>query len=73
MSNKMEIKNTKGRVAGVAAWIIFLLLSISSSACLKGSVCGGWDLLVQSIIAVGMLGPAWIIGCLVSDLFEDNN
>ncbi len=71
MSDKMEIKNTKGKVAGVIAWVIFLLWGIKNSACIKAGVCGGWDLLLQSIIAVGMIGPAWIIGCVVSQIFED--
>lgn len=72
MSNKMEIKNTKGRIAGVISWIIFMLWGISETACLKGGACGGWDLLLQSIIAVGMLGPSWIIGSLVSEFFLEN-
>ena len=71
MSDKMEIKNTKGRVAGVVAWMIFLLWGISDLACLKASICGGWDLLLWSMISVGMLGPAWIVACLVSEFFED--
>jgi hypothetical protein len=73
MSDKMEIKNTKGKLAGAIAWVIFIFWGINDSACLKAGVCGDWDLLLQSIIAVGMLGPSWIIGCLVSNFLEDRN
>lgn len=71
MSDKMKIKNTKGFIAGFIAWIIFLLWGLSDSACLKSGVCGGWDLLLWSMISVGMLGPAWIIACMASEFFED--
>jgi hypothetical protein len=71
MTDKMKIKNMKGLLAGVIAWIIILIWYISKSSCIKYPSCDSGDLFLMATIAVGMLAPAWIVACLASEFFED--
>lgn len=55
---------------GTCAWVIFLIFALTSSDCLKTNSCGGFDMLLFGVIAVGMLVPSWVAMMLFSDIFR---
>lgn len=56
-----KVKSRWGVVAGIATWLILLYWSSGESACLKASSCAQDDLVLSSIISLGMLGPAYFL------------
>jgi hypothetical protein len=69
----MKIVTTKGLLVGVIVWVMYEVLIISNSSCAKLSNCGGGQMLVSNLIAIGGLGPAWLAGSLFDELFSKNN
>jgi len=62
--------NTSGVVCGVLMWFIYIFGVISQTACLKaGYICGGFDMLILAINAVGGLAPAYIAALIGSTVF----
>ena len=51
-------------------WFIYIFGVISQTACLKaGYICGGFDMLILAIIAVGGLAPAYVAALIGSTVF----
>ena len=65
--NKM---NGKGLVAGIIVWIPLAFFTVSQFTCVETNSCGMDNLFSACVIAVGMLGPAYLVALLVSDFFR---
>ena len=62
--------NTSGVVCGVLMWFIYIFGVISQTACLKARyICGGFDMLINALIAIGGLFPAYIAALFGSIVF----
>jgi hypothetical protein len=68
MDNKFD-----GLDFGVAAcsWIVCLIFATTQVACLKVNSCGGGDMFLFGIIAVGMLAPAWVTMLIFSSVIRN--
>ena len=69
----MKIVTTKGLAVGVVVWAMYEILIISNSSCARLSNCGGWEMLLGNLVAIGGLAPAWLAGSLFDELFSKNN
>lgn len=58
--------DTKGMVAGGIVWGVLIFLASDLMACSEYRSCDSGDFLLFVIIAVGLLGPSWIVTLLVS-------
>lgn len=63
-----EQLNTKGFIAMVVVWLVLIFVLASQASCGKAYSCYGGDLIINSILSVGMLAPAWFAGLLISIL-----
>jgi len=63
--------STGGVCAGVLAWFGMNIYLISEVECVRRHYgCVGSDLMLSSIMAVGMLVPAYFFASFVSDLWD---
>ena len=46
---------------GAIAWVVIDYLSMVNSACLKSHSCGGFDMFLHDMIALGNLAPAYFV------------
>lgn len=67
----MHPVNGKGFLAGAVAWLTYIFVASYRASCAEFKDCGAGDLMLYSLIAVGMLMPAWLLASFVSSIFPD--
>ncbi len=63
--------NGKGFAVGAAVWVVITVIHSMSTSCAEFKDCGRGDLILNSIIAVGSLFPAWFAASFASDTPPD--
>jgi hypothetical protein len=61
----------RGFFASVVAWFLLLVFTVFQSSCAQVSACGGFDLLIFGVVAVGLIAPAYFFGLFISTTFPD--
>jgi len=61
----------RGFFASVVAWFLLLVFAVFQSSCAQVSVCGGFDLLIFGVVAVGLTAPAYFFGLFISTIFPN--
>ena len=64
----MDPVNGKGFVVGAVVWVAITVIHSMGTSCAEFKDCGRGDLIINSIIAVGSLFPAWFAASIVSDV-----
>jgi hypothetical protein len=64
--------NKKGFLAGIVSWVIIIIFAINQGSCVNYHGCDSGDLFLMSIIAVGMIAPAYLIAITIS-IFSGGN
>ena len=55
---------------GVAVWIACMIFGVNSMACLKADDCNGGDMFLFGVIAIAMLGPAYMAMLICTGMFK---
>jgi len=63
---KNEDLDAKGIIAGAVVWLVLVSVMAGEFVCAKLNVCGTDDLIMNSVIAIGFVAPAWFVAHLVS-------
>ena len=64
-----RITTIPGFIAAAIAWLAFAYIGANSAECAQLQTCGAGNLMSNSIIAIGMLAPAFFLGAMVSAVF----
>lgn len=63
--------SASGYIVGAIAWLAFAVLVAFESNCAEFGECDRIDLIMNSVISLGMLWPAWVLALIVSPDFPD--
>ena len=66
----MKELNIYGVIGGIIVWFAIIWTLSNETACLKINSCDGGDMMLFSVISVGMIVPASIAALLVSIIFK---
>ena len=61
-----HITTKTGLIVAVCAWLVLVYLSVGNAECLRFDMCDSDDLMLSSIIGIGMIVPAYLLGAIVS-------
>jgi len=64
----MQHFTTKSVIFGGIAWFAYVIVLISEASCVRFSSCGGWDVFLLIIIAIGGFAPAYIVALVVNGM-----
>jgi hypothetical protein len=62
--------NGKGFAVGAIVWFALIFYAAQQGECVRYGSCGSEDLIIFSVISMGLLAPAYILARLTSDIFE---
>lgn len=61
-----EPLSMKGSLAAIVVWLGLVVVLASQTQCLKLNTCYSGDFILNSILSVGLMAPAWFVGSLFS-------
>jgi hypothetical protein len=70
MKSDFKDLNKGGVITGIIAWFVLINVLSSAISCAETSSCDGGDLILFSVLAVGMVAPAWICAVIASIFFN---
>lgn len=62
-----------GFVAGLIAWCVFVVIASGDASCVRNGGCDQGNLLLFSVISMGLIAPSWIVALVVSTFFPNND
>ncbi len=71
MEPKSDDLTTGGIFIGIIFWFICIFFLNHGLSCAETNSCGHGDLILNSIISVGMLAPSWLCASIASIFFKN--